>query len=242
MTLTVPLDEDYHVHSTFSDGASTIADNVAVARDRGLRRLCLTDHVRAATAWLPDYVAAVAALRADDGTELVTGVETKILDSDGRLDLPDDLAGIELVLIADHQFPAEHGPVLPGELRVLIERGTIGGPEAIEDLVDATAAALTAVTGPRVLLAHLFSILPKLGLDESAVPDASLARLASRAAEVGTMLEINEKWSCPSARTVRAFGSAGVPVVAGSDSHDCAGIGVFPSVRQTLDAVAAGRR
>ena len=242
MTLTVPLDEDYHVHSTFSDGASTVADNVAAARDRGLRRLCLTDHVRSATAWLPDFVATVAALRADDGTELVTGVETKILDSDGRLDLPDDLAGIELVLIADHQFPAEHGPVLPGELRVMIERGMIGGPDAIDALVDATAAALSAVTGRRVLLAHLFSILPKVGLDESAVPDASLARLASRAADAGALLEINEKWNCPSARTVRAFGSAGVQVVAGSDSHDCASIGVFPSVRQRIDAAAAGRR
>ena len=242
MTLTVPLDEDYHVHSTFSDGASTVADNVAVARDRGLRRLCLTDHVRTATAWLPDYVAAVAALRADDSTELVTGVEAKILDSGGRLDLPDDLAGIDLVLIADHQFPAEHGPVLPGELRVLIERGTIGGQDAIDVLVDATAAALTAVTGPRVLIAHLFSILPKMGLDESAVPDATLGRLASRAAEARAMLEINEKWNCPSARTVGAFGAAGVQVVFGSDSHHCAGIGTFPSVRQRIDAVAAGSR
>ena len=242
MTLTVPLDEDYHVHSTFSDGASTVADNVAVARDRGLRRLCLTDHVRSATAWLPDFVAAVAALRGDDGTELVAGVEAKMLDCDGRLDLPADLAGIDLVLIADHQFPAGNGPVLPRELRILIEQGTVGGAEAIEVLVDATAAALTTVTGRRVVLAHLFSILPKLGLDESAVPEASLGRLAGRAAEAGAMLEINEKWNCPSARTVRAFGSAGVQVVAGSDSHDCARIGVFPSVRQTIGAVAAGSR
>ncbi len=184
----------------------------------------------------------MAAFRADDGTEVVAGVEAKILTADGSLDLPDDLAGIDLVLIADHQFPAEHGPVLPGELRVLIERGTISGQDAIAGLVDATAAALTTVTGRRVLLAHLFSILPKLGLDEAAVPDASLRRLAGRTADAGAMLEINEKWNCPSARTVRAFCSAGVQVVAGSDSHDCATIGVFPSVRQTIEAVAAGSR
>jgi putative hydrolase len=239
MTLTVPLDQDYHVHSTFSDGASTVADNVAVARDRGLRRLCLTDHVRSNTTWLPDFVAAVAALRADDGAELVTGAEAKILDSSGRLDLPGDLTGIDLVLIADHQFPAVQGPVLPGELRVQIERGRIAGQDVIETLVDATAAALITVCGRQVLLAHLFSILPKLGLDEAAVPDASLGRLAGRAAEAGAMLEINEKWNCPSARTVAAFGSAGVQVVAGSDSHDCASVGVFRSVRQTIDAVAA---
>ena len=34
----VALDEDHHVHSTFSDDAvSTVADNVRAARDRGLR-------------------------------------------------------------------------------------------------------------------------------------------------------------------------------------------------------------
>ena len=33
MTIRVALDEDYHVHSTFSDGASTLAQNVRVARE-----------------------------------------------------------------------------------------------------------------------------------------------------------------------------------------------------------------
>ena len=39
------LDRDYHVHSTFSDGVSTVTENVSAA-ERGLRLLCLTDHVR----------------------------------------------------------------------------------------------------------------------------------------------------------------------------------------------------
>jgi len=52
----IAFDEDFHVHSTFSDGASTLAENVRVARERRLRTLCLVDHVRADTAWLPDFV------------------------------------------------------------------------------------------------------------------------------------------------------------------------------------------
>jgi hypothetical protein len=63
MTRMAALDEDYHVHSVFSDGISTIDENVIVARQRGLRTLCLVDHVRADTTWVGDFVSAVWPLR-----------------------------------------------------------------------------------------------------------------------------------------------------------------------------------
>ncbi len=64
------LDEDHHVHSAFSDDAvSTVAENVRAARDRGLRVLCLADHVRQASPWVPEFVAAVRELRPAPGIE-----------------------------------------------------------------------------------------------------------------------------------------------------------------------------
>ncbi|HEX9064563.1 MAG TPA: PHP domain-containing protein [Streptosporangiaceae bacterium] len=245
----MPLDEDHHVHSTFSDGASTVEENIAAARDRGLTRLCLTDHVRASTRWLPDYVACLRSLRerSQPAPQLAVtaGVEVKMLDAQGSLDLPPGLPGVELVLIADHQFPGERGPVDPAEMRTAIAAGRIGSAEAAAAVADATAAALATnagLDGRDTVLAHLFSILPKMGLDESALPDAGLDRLIARAAQTGAAVEVNEKWSCPSPAVVSAFAAAGVPVVAGSDSHDQASVGVFRSVRRTLDAVAAGGR
>ncbi|MEP6479903.1 MAG: PHP domain-containing protein, partial [Rhodoglobus sp.] len=45
------LSGDYHVHSTFSDDASsTIAENIAAAHAAGLTELRLIDHVRRSTA------------------------------------------------------------------------------------------------------------------------------------------------------------------------------------------------
>ncbi len=253
MTTAVRLDEDYHVHSTFSDGASTLEENVAAASQRGLRRLCLTDHVRADTRWLPEYTGAVRALGGGD-TEVLVGVETKLLDLDGHLDLPPGPADLDLILVADHQYPGARGPVHPSAVRDALGWGAVSPAEVIGGLVGATVAALArladgrpvparladGLVSQRPLLAHLFSILPKMGLTEAAVGDDLLALLASRTAHFGAMVEINEKWGCPSARAVRAFAAAGVPVVAGSDSHDCRDIGVFTRARQIAGLAERG--
>jgi putative hydrolase len=232
---TVPLDEDFHVHSTFSDGASTLAENVRAARDRGLRSLCLVDHVRRDTAWLPEFTAGVATLRGEPGLRVLAGVEAKILDASGRLDLPPALDGIDLVLIADHQFPGDGGPVHPAQARADIRDGRMSPAEAVERLCEASVNALDATDRGR-LLAHLFSVLPKMGLDEGMLPRPLLARLAARIAAAGAMVEINEKWACPSPRTVAALARAGVRLVAGSDSHHCRDVGVYRSVRLTAGA------
>jgi putative hydrolase len=234
----VALDEDFHVHSTFSDGASTLAENVRAAAERGLATLCLADHVRRDTTWVPDFAAAVQRYRSQPGLRVLAGVEAKILDGSGRLDVPPDLdrcAGIDLVLIADHQFPADNGPVHPDQVRAAISDGAMTAAEAIERLCQATANALRS----GALLAHLFSLLPKIGLDEAMVPAPLLADLAGQVARAGVLVEVNEKWSCPSARTVTAMAEAGVSVVAGSDSHHRRDVGIYRSVRQTVSAARA---
>jgi putative hydrolase len=235
MTSPLALDEDHHVHSSFSDDAvSTLAQNVAAARRRGLRVLVLADHVRQNSAWVPDFLAAVDALRPAPGLEIRAGLEAKILDQSGQLDLPDGADAAGRVLIADHQFPGERGPVHPRQVRDAIEAGEVTPDEVISGLVQATAAALRMAARPQ--LAHLFSILPKMGLAESDVPDQAIAHLARQARLAGARVEVNEKWACPSARTIRVFADAGVPLVASTDSHDCADVGVYASVRQLADS------
>ena len=259
MTAIIALDEDYHVHSVFSDGVSTVDENVAVARDRGLRTLCLVDHVRAGTGWVPDFVRAVWPLRALAGIGVLAGVEAKILDRAGRLDLPASIDGIDLVLIADHQFPGDTGTVDPRDMRAALESGQARAPDVITCLAEATVNALqrfapaapqtepagarsgpaAAPARPRPLIAHLFSVLPKMGLDESQVPDELLGLLADQARQSGALVEVNEKWACPSARSLLAFHQAGVPLVASTDSHESLAIGSYTVVRRILAEAAA---
>jgi putative hydrolase len=232
MSDVIALDEDYHVHSTFSDDAvSTLAENVLAARRRGLRTLCCAEHVRAGTGWVPDFVAAVSYYRSARGPRVLAGVEAKILDSSGRLDAPADLeTGVDLVLIADHQFPGDDGPVHPATIRAALEEGKVAPAAVIECLATSIMAAFGSAL--RCVLAHPFSLLPKMGLDEGQVPDALLTDVAMSARRAGAMVEINEKWRCPQPRTVAAMARAGVSLVAGSDSHHCRDVGVYRTVRE----------
>ncbi|RBY75574.1 histidinol-phosphatase [Blastococcus sp. TF02-09] len=223
------LRTDHHVHSTWSDDAvSTTAANLAAARDAGLASIRMVDHVRTSTTYVPEFLAEVAALPPVEGLEVLTGVEAKILDSSGRLDVPSDLVvgdgGVDRVLIADHQFPGPDGPWSPRRTREEIDAG-LHPQDALDLLVTATVRAMGQV--PRAQLAHLFSLLPKIGLHESALSDEHLSAIATAAVRTGTTVEVNEKWRCPGPRAVLAFAVAGVTLVGSTDSHEASSVGRY---------------
>jgi putative hydrolase len=244
------LTGDHHVHSTFSDDAeSTLAENVAAAGSAGLTELRLVDHVRAATTWVPEFLSAVDALEvpADDQGRLTIrcGVEAKILDATGLLDLPAGLRTgpgpnrVDRVLIADHQYPGPDGPWSPR--RVLTERAAgLRAATVIDSLIEATILAMSQVEHAQ--LAHLFSLLPKVGLGEDDLQDDHLDALASAAAATGTWVEINEKWACPGVRTIRALSDAGVTLVASTDSHHARDVGQYHRVLELTESLAGTLR
>ncbi|KAA6210547.1 PHP domain-containing protein [Streptomyces filamentosus] len=230
-----PLRTDLHAHTDFSDGRDPLGVVVKAAEAAGLTTLVLTDHVRADTTYLPGYVAAVRAAQSSTPVRLVCGVEAKILDTEGRIDLPGDLTGIEHVALADHRFPLPDGPAHPDAVRALLDEGRLAPDEALRLLVLATARAVERVPEGRTAhVAHLFSVLPKTGLDESGV-DAELLEPLVRACRAhGTAVELNEKWRCPSVRTARLLHRAGVRLAAGSDAHRAEAVGRFPWVSGAL--------
>ncbi|WP_407361000.1 PHP domain-containing protein [Microbacterium sp. LBN7] len=225
---------DHHVHSTFSDDAvSTLAENVAAAAAAGLSTVRLVDHVRQSTTWVPEYLAAVRELSVPDGLEVLTGVEAKILDAAGTLDIPALPAGIDRILIADHQFPGVDGPLGPTAVRERIADGW-----ATDDVLDQLVAALIASMQrhPGNQLAHCFSILPKIGLSEDDLGDERTDAWARAAAATDTLVEVNEKWGCPGIRSLAALRRSGARIVASTDSHVATDVGRYSRVLELLDA------
>lgn len=228
---------DMHVHSTFSDGTATLDQNVRRAESLGLTELTLVDHVRVDTEWLPGYVAAVAALRPTTTVTLYTGIEAKILRTDGALDVPADRTGVDVVYIADHQVPGLRGPEHPSAVRAAIADGTRAAADVIDAIVCGTVNAMRSHPGG--VLAHLFSLLPKVGLDERDVTDEQLSLLARTAHETGTTVEISERWRCPGPRALHMFARQDVRIVVSTDSHAIETLGIYDWCRTTWSQVGA---
>ena len=232
---------DFHVHSTFSDDAqSTLAENIAAASAAGLRTVRLTDHVRASTTWVPEFLSAVAAERIPDGLTVLTGVEAKLLDASGAVDTPADLVvgpgGVDAVVIGDHQFPGTDGPWSPRATRERLDAG-LSDDDALDLLIEASIRTMERTRHAQ--LAHWFSILPKVGLDEAQLGDERLLAWAQAAAATGTVVEVNEKWACPGPAAIAALLDAGARIVASTDSHIATDVGRYQRVPQLLDAAAA---
>jgi putative hydrolase len=227
---------DHHVHSTFSDDAvSTPEQDVEAAVVAGLETLRIVDHVRRDTTWVPEYVSAIAGLRVPDGLTVLTGVEAKILDTAGTLDIPELPSGIDRILIADHQFPGARGPLSPTAVRERIAHGWAAS-DVLDDFITGVIAAMERHPGNQ--LAHCFSLLPKIGLSESDLGEERLTSWAQAAARTGTLVEVNEKWGCPEPASLAALRAAGAELVASTDSHDARDVGRYARVRDLLGTEA----
>jgi len=226
------LDEDHHVHSTFSDDAvSTPRENLDAAVARGLRVVRMVDHVRVSTPDVANRLVALAALPRVAGLTVLTGVEAKLLDTAGAVDAPADVlaaagrpGGVDRVLLADHQLPGPDGPWSPRRARDELASG-LTAADVLEMLVVGTVAALRRV--PAAQLAHPLSLVPKLGLTEDDVTDEHLDALAAAVLAAGALVEVNEKWRCPGPRAVARWRAAGVPLVASTDAHVATDVGVY---------------
>jgi putative hydrolase len=228
---------DLHVHSTFSDDAvSTLAANLVSGAAHGLHTIGMVDHVRRTTTWVPDLLAAARALDGARGVRVLCGVEAKVLDTAGAVDVPPDLPAIDYVLLADHQLPRPDGPMLPADAVAALAGGTLTADEVVVDLVDATVAALAC--WDRVVVAHPFSVLPKCGLHEDAVPDELVRHLGTAARAAGAAIEINEKWTCPTPRIARLLAGTGVTLTLSTDAHHEAAVGRYAYVAEVADQLS----
>ena len=214
--------EDVHVHTSFCNDA-TLDPNAALteANIKNLRWVCFTAHVRKNTnlAHIQSYLDATseAAKQFSDITTTYS-IETKILNTSGKLDLPDGVVGLDLdtLHISDHQFPLDQ-PTNPTDLSVMLKNNQITEEEAFDALAMATCQAL--LLHPSSILAHPFSVVPKAGLSADAVPTKILAKIAATALRTNTIVEVNNKWSCPSMDFLKLCAKLGVPIVSASDAH-----------------------
>lgn len=216
---------DLHTHSNLTDGTAPPHEMAAAAVAAGLHTWGLSDHVRADSDWVADYAKLVRGLRVD-GLDIRCGVEAKIVNTTGALDLPQDLPDLDYILIADHQFPARTGPLHPRAVAEQIVSGRMRQQDVVDQLIEATCAAVHRAPS-RAVVVHPFSLLPKMGMSEDQLGEHHLDALATACRDAGAAVEINEKWTCPTPSVAARLAALGLPLVAGSDAHRCTDVGVW---------------
>jgi putative hydrolase len=222
-----PIDRraDPHTHSWISDGIASPQRMAEAAQARGLATWGLSDHVRAGTTWLAEYEQVVRGLHLD-GLEIECGVEAKMLDDRGRLDLPARLPKLDYVLIADHQLPTPDGPMPPEQVRQHLGTGRWTGVDVVEQLVTALCAAASGAILPAIV-AHPFSLLITCGVSDKLIDDEVLDAFAKACVSADVRVEINEKWRCPSPAVVVGLYARGVDLCRGSDAHRAEDVGAW---------------
>ncbi len=222
---------DVHIHTAACDDATQTPDSIVrQARELRLRWITVTAHVRASTdpSHVARYIDAVEAAL-DDARErgaaselgalpeVTYSVETKICDTSGTLDVPNGLdARLATLHLADHQFPLD-SPTSPATVAELLRDGQLTPDDVWTSLTDASVNAL--LLHPGSILAHPLSVIPKVGMDPQTAPESVARAIAAAALKSGAIIEVNNKWSCPTSTFLTACLTAGVPVVVATDAH-----------------------
>lgn len=103
------LKGDWHVHTSFTDGLSTVWEHCRAAEDKGLKLVAFMEHVR----WKLTYdfgslVEEIHRARERFQLQILVGCEAKVVDLDGNLDVRQDvLHQCDIVMGVFHSFLVE---------------------------------------------------------------------------------------------------------------------------------------
>jgi histidinol phosphatase-like PHP family hydrolase len=199
---------DLHLHTTWTDGAATVAQTHQRAVELGLEAILFSEHARRTSGdWFPRFAAEVRAV-SDDRCRALVGVETKVDSFDGALDSCDEiLAECDLVMASVHRFPGEDG--------IVKGWGDYTPAVAIET---ERRLALAVLDNPAVdILGHPMAM--SLSRFRAEPPWECFLEIIEKCARVGVAFEINARYHRDLWRLADACAAHGAPISLGSNAH-----------------------
>lgn len=207
---------DTHTHTNCSDHAfSTVAENLAMAKRRGLDLICMTDHAPA----IPDaphiwHFSTMHDLPKEvDGVRLLKGIEANVLDDEGHLDVPKSVQeGADMMIVSMHT-PCYHSTSKEAH----------------------TAAWLNVIQNPYVtILGHTGD--QRFDFDHETVIAA--AKKANKCIEINNHSFETRAGSCENCRDIALIcKKLGAKIVVSSDAHNCYQIGIFDHAIAMLEEI-----
>ena len=209
---------DYHTHTAYTHGTSTVEENVAQAEILGLKEIAITEHSykgynHIVKGDLDKIRADINSIKDKYKPRILLGIEANLISTEGDIDISDEeLEGLDLVVLGFHKFSKVGFKqffkfVLPNLLR---KRPT---QKQIERNTNAYIKAMDK---------HRVSILAHLGYAGCAV---DVVRLAKEAAKRNIYIELNGKRINFTKENLDAMLETNVMFVINSDAHSKLAVG-----------------
>ncbi len=94
---------DYHLHTTYTDGKSSMREMAAQAVKLGYSSVAFTDHVRDNSDYLAEYFNEIDVLKKEFGIQIYKGIEARISDFKGNLSYPKN-SKPEIIVASVHRI------------------------------------------------------------------------------------------------------------------------------------------
>ena len=216
---------DYHTHTVFSDGHSTLEENVAQAKKIGLEEFVVSDHgFKSVFAGMtPKHFEIESEFVANcDEIKILLGLESNILNPEGDIDTPDEyIRRLDVLLVGFHRFLKPKYA-----FKKFIFTNGFGSKKAKQKLVDVNTQAYVKVLDkyPIDVLVHLNHMAP-----------VNAKPIFEKAREKGTYVELNAKYLDAFLPLVKDALESGVNFVVGSDAHKSKDIGRFDMIERFVE-------
>jgi len=204
---------DFHMHTDYTDGADSLKRMAAAVRKQGVDIVLFSEHVRHTSTYYDTFLEEVRGLSLE-GVTAYSGIETKILDTEGTLDCSLEVASSCDGIVASVHSPP---PGLDGT-----PRGWTGmQPEEALELEYQLAHAIVTKSGAHILGHPMGMAVTKFNLN----PLDHLYRLAVACKVSGTAFELNPRYCANTDDWLKVVTRAGCSISFGSDAHRTADVG-----------------
>jgi len=218
----IKMNFEPHTHSNFSDGKSTLEENVLSAINKGIAKIALTDHgpkhmtygvtKRRLDTYLKEANRLKTAYKSD--IDVLVGMEFNILNLDGNIDMPQGYESeFEWSALGLHKLVRYSN--IQSELNLIIYQFSEKKRYSPAVIEKNTQAYITAISKYNIdMLAHL-----------SYATKVDVERIAKVCETTNTLIELNGKHVEFDADDAKAVLNTNANFILGSDAHKPSAIG-----------------
>lgn len=202
--------KDFHLHSNYSDGLSSIEEMTEVATKNKFTEIAFTDHVRRSTNWLKKYVRTIDIVRKKyPNIKVLSGIEAKAISLNGDIDANTEFFDIiDIVLGSIHRIPkGEDEYLLSTEILSNKKRALNLWYESMLKLIENKYVSV---------IAHPTLILKRFDIS---LPTEYKIKIAKNAEKYRKIFEVNLKYNVPDNEFLEILNKNNVELINGSDSH-----------------------